>query len=97
MDTNVVQGQGPTAADVLKGMGIGAYDRAKHAALAAEIETKRGELEALSREFHDRDATDEWDEAKTALHLRNKLRHDVLTNELNALQAQERGMVKVMP
>ena len=87
----------PTAADALHAMGITAYDRAKHAALVAEIDRKRQELQALSTEFHDRAATDEWNEEKNAVHFRNKLRHDVLSNELNTLQAQERGMVKVMP
>ena len=89
--------QGNTARDVLQGMGIGAYDRAEHAALVSQIETKRGEIEALGREFHDRAATDEWDESKNAIHFRNKLQHDVLTNELRTLEARERGMVKVMP
>ena len=88
---------GPTASDVLRGMGISTYDREAHRALVAEIENKRTQLEELSREFHDRAATDQWDEAKNAIHFRNKLRHDVLSNELNALQARERGMVKVMP
>lgn len=100
MNTQLAQhmpAPGPTASDALRAMGITSYDREAHRALASEINAKRAEIEALSLQFHERAATDQWDERKSADHFRDKLRHDVLSNELQILMARDRGMAKVMP